>query len=87
MRSSGITLNELHLLLDSLKQSKVNNGLQILIDNEMCKCLEDAIECLLKERDMYKNRNINALNFVKEFKYYIPEDDKPELISILEGGK
>lgn len=35
----------------------------------------------------YKTRNEEAIKFVKSFEYYIPEDDIPDLLEILEGRK
>lgn len=38
------------------------------------------------EQEDYKARCNKALQFIQSFEYYIPEDDKTELINILKGG-
>ena len=39
----------------------------------------------MKQIETYKSRNEKAINYIKSFEYYIPEDNKEELLNILGG--
>ena len=47
--------------------------------------IAQAIEDLLDQKIELENRIKKAIEFIGEFEYYIPEDDKPELLDILNG--
>ena len=61
MKSSGVTLEEIRRLFKVLEESKSNNGVQILIDNEMCKQFQDIIETICSSKDK-KDKEIERLN-------------------------
>ena len=60
MRSSGVSLQEIQNFFRVLEQSKTNNDMQIIIDNEMCKTLQDMIEslCIIKTNEIERLNNI-----------------------------
>ncbi len=60
MRSSGVTLEEIRRLFKALEESKSNDGMQILIDNEMCKQFQDIIETIVSSKDK-KDKEIERL--------------------------
>lgn len=49
------------------------------------KYLKMCFDQALNDLDDYQLRVEKALEFIKSFEYYIPENDKEELIRILEG--
>lgn len=50
-----------------------------------CKCSRDLK--LTEEELADKNFRLEkAIKFIKSFEYYIPEDDKPKLLEMLEGA-
>jgi hypothetical protein len=40
---------------------------------------------LMKQIETYKQRNKKAIDYIKSFEYYIPEDNKEDLLNILGG--
>ncbi len=60
MRSSGVTLEEIRRLFKTLEESKSNDSMQILIDNEMCKQFQDIIETIVSSKDK-KDKEIERL--------------------------
>lgn len=53
--SSGVLLQEIHTLFKFLEQSKTNNDMQIIINNDMCKALYDLVINCKKENDRLNN--------------------------------
>lgn len=67
--NKGISLDEIRLFFDALKQSKKNNGTQILIDNDMCKELQNMIEAVFikqKKQDKEIERLNNVIDELEE---------------------
>ena len=55
MRNSGVSLEEIRILFDMLKESKVNEGMHIIMDNEMCKEFQNIMESIFKENQRLNN--------------------------------
>lgn len=47
--------------------------------------IEEVAEVALELANKYANRLVKLKNRIKEYPYYIPEDDKEKLIDIIEG--
>lgn len=71
---------------ESLKQDKIYLARGYANEkrkwNEVLKDLEYN-ERITQENRQLKGMLLKARRFVKSFEYYIPEDDKPELLEIL----
>ena len=52
---------------------------------EKCENYRKLKERYQIEKELYKSRNEKAIEYIKNFNYYIPEDNKEELIKILES--
>jgi len=78
MKSSGVTLEEIRRLFKALEESKLNNSMQILIDNEMCKQFQDIIETICSSKDK-KDKEIERLtNIINELDKLIEQYSKNE---------
>lgn len=68
-----MNIEEIRRLFKALEESKLNNSMQILIDNEMCKQFQDIIETICSSKDKKDKEIENLKENWKELKEIIQD--------------
>ena len=76
-----LSLEDTNLLLDYI----TNLQEELKSANDSITWWSNRFNAVQRDYEDYKSRIDKAIEYIKEFEYYIPEDDVPKLLNIMQG--